>query len=250
MLATQVTWTSMQFAPPAGVMALAAPVFAWLGELHRRSEEPPTCEDAEAQAVALFRRIAKSAESDPVGATYWPRVRNPLCYLVDEYLIRLYAWPYREAWEERALELRADIGGHDQRLRDLLFFEELSETLRLHDSAADPSARRAEQELLAIFLLALRMGFRGQHIGDERAIGSIQSQLEDKLRLAGTPQWLTPSGYARQEQARSRWPLWTAAGLAVVMLAVAGWGVWRVYAALGQVAELDFQPFVSAGGNG
>src|SRR5580698_3737775 len=103
------------------------------------------------------------------------RYLEELVYLMaafaDETFVCMVDWPGKVYWSEHLMELRlfhSQIAGDD-------VFRRIDRILTAQDYGAD--------ELSAIYLMALALGFRGKYLRDPAAVDSYRRKLFDRLLM-------------------------------------------------------------------
>jgi type VI secretion system protein ImpK len=89
----------------------------------------------------------------------------------DETFVCLVDWPGKEYWSEHWMELRlfhSQIAGED-------IFRRIDKILTVQDYGAE--------ELAAIYLMALALGFRGKYLRNPAAVDSYRRKLFDRLLM-------------------------------------------------------------------
>jgi len=117
--------------------------------------------------------------------------------LIDEIFLLELDWPGREAWLDLLLEYRF----HRTRVAGQRFFE-LVEQLLLKEAGGAPQA-----DLAAIFLLAMKLGFKGAHRGalGEEKLRALRPRLLKRARqsqIAADDGHLFPQAYQFQVQGK------------------------------------------------
>lgn len=93
--------------------------------------------------------------------------------LADELFIMELDWPARDAWESVLLEdrlFRSSYAGER-------FFERARELLQAR--TLDPQ----QQQLAAVYLMALRLGFAGRHRGDDEILARYRQRLFRRIAV-------------------------------------------------------------------
>lgn len=163
-------------------------------------------------------------------------LRQALAALADEWLIQRVHWPGRDAWSQEPLE--HSLYGSSAAGRVL--FARMSE---LEERRREPALR---QQLAAIYLTCLELGFCGEWRGDVERLASYRAQLRRWLPPAASGQRAFAQAYAhvscgpREERLaplRRWWRGMLLASGVYLVLSLAIW-VWLSRPLLASLSEL------------
>ncbi|MBI4582199.1 MAG: DotU family type IV/VI secretion system protein [Planctomycetes bacterium] len=167
---------------------LASPVLLTLSVLVRNAERkrPPSYEQARKTLLDLLARQEREADRMQMEAA-WLRARSPLVYLIDEVMVLDLAWSdeNRKHWQNETLEVT--YLHKPQPMRAVDFFKECDEVQQELFSRVNEQERLARQDLLEVFYVCLKLGFRGRYRRheDQKVQGHTLSEymavLFDKL---------------------------------------------------------------------
>ena len=162
----------------ATLMDLASRVFLLLATFKRKAQRgsAPTGDVLRQEIVQVFRELDQRAQVDAGLQAAWTLAKSPLVYLVDEVMTTT-EWEYRGWWADNDME--TSLLDHPQRMRGILFFDELEEAKKQLDSAGQSG--RHQTDLMTVFYCCLRFGFEGKFAGQnqelEREAQGILAQL-------------------------------------------------------------------------
>ncbi|MFH1745842.1 MAG: DotU family type IV/VI secretion system protein [Planctomycetota bacterium] len=165
------------------VYDLAVEVILYLVAFQQRAEEgePPSYEDARAEALGLLNDLDQRSHSEPGLFDHWAKARVPLVYLIDEIMILNCQWDHRTAWANDCLEVA--LLGHPEALGGENFYQECDEALRELETAERHERHDLQSwiEILMVFYVALQTGFKGRYALDLDAWREYKAHLFSKL---------------------------------------------------------------------
>ncbi len=183
---------------PTTLMDLASRVFLLLASFRRKAARgaPMVGDQLHAEATKLFAELDQTAQREPALVQAWESARNALVYLVDEIMTGT-EWEHRAWWDGHVLE--SSLLNNPQKMRGILFFDELDQAKRLFREGAGavavgvPADRRPAQrpaatcssDLLSVLYCCLRFGFCGKFVGQTQELEREAREILDLLPDAG-----------------------------------------------------------------
>ena len=174
---------------PPSLMDMASQVFLFVAAFRRKADRaaPMAADQLHAEAVKLFRELDHAAQRDPALEEAWAPAKRALVYLVDE-LMTTAEWEHRGWWDDNVLE--SCVLGNPQKMRGILFFDDLAEVRRKLSEVGKPADGAHQMEVLTVFYCCLRFGFEGKFAGQTQ---QLQREAEEIHTLLPSSAHLDPS---------------------------------------------------------
>ncbi len=162
------------------LMDMASQVFLFVAGFRRKAARaaPMTGEQLHAEAVKLFRELDHTAERDSALAEAWTPAKRALVYLVDEAMTTA-EWEHRGWWDDNVLEIC--VLGNPQKMRGILFFDDLAEVRKQFSRAGAPADGGYGVDVLTVFYCCLRFGFEGKFAGQTQQLQREAEQIHELL---------------------------------------------------------------------
>ena len=134
------------------LLDLASRVFLLLATFRRKAARgaPLAGDQLRAEATRLFGELDQTAQREPAVAEAWKSARTVLVYLVDEVMTGT-EWEHRAWWDDNVLE--SSVLNNPQKMRGILFFDELEKAKRMYREASGPKS--AQNIRVSVHTLAL-----------------------------------------------------------------------------------------------
>ncbi len=156
---------------PTALFRLASPVFLFVATFQRQARRGAALKGdvLHEEAERLFRERDAAAGHEPGLGAFWALARRALVCLTDEVMTAT-EWDHRGWWDSHTLEAR--ILNNPQKMRGILFFDDLAQARRMFDErrTAAGSERAYAADLLAVFYCCLKFGFRGKFVGQPQEL--------------------------------------------------------------------------------
>ncbi len=171
---------------PSPLTDIANQVFLFVTAFKRKAARgtTPAGDALHGEALNLFKDLDQTAQRDPAVAQTWESARRALVYLVDEVMTTA-EWEHRGWWDEHVLE--SQVLKNPQKMRGILFFDELEKAKKLASESSTTHAQGAN-DLLAVFYCCLRFGFEGKFAGQPQEIERESQELWGVIGGAGSAQ--------------------------------------------------------------
>lgn len=171
--------------PSLRLTAACWPVFEFLTNFVRQVKygSTPQPEQVRYEAIAALRDAEDLARDDPATERLWEdRVKAMLVYLIDYKMINT-PWEGPEYWSDSPFETDPDILNHAQATGGEDFFRDCDEMQREYELAERRERRDRHElaELLSLYFICLRLGFKGQYHDRPQEMADYTRRLYTRL---------------------------------------------------------------------
>jgi type IV/VI secretion system ImpK/VasF family protein len=205
------------------------PVFEFLtnfGRYIKRGVIPPA-NTVRFEAITALRDAEELARNDPVSERLWyDHVKAMMVYLLDYKLLNT-EWEGRDAWHDNPFETDPDVLNHAQALGGEDFFRECDEMQREYELAErrDRRDRHELAELLGLYFVCLRLGFKGQYHDRPQELADYTRRLFTRLPAYATTRAkeMFPDTYRHNQEIKVNYNLgMSMTVMMVIFLAILG----------------------------
>jgi type VI protein secretion system component VasF len=213
-------------APALRLTEVCWPVFDALinfaRHVKRETTAPP--EQVRFEMLTALRDAEDVARRDPVTERLWDdRVKAMMVYVIDYKMLNT-PWPGRNFWFENRFETDPSILDHVEALGGEKFFEDCDEIQREYEVAERRDRRDTGElaELLNLYFISLRMGFKGQFHDRPQELADYTRRLFSRLPAYATTRGkeMFPDAYRHNQEVKVDYRLGMSLTLVLVVLAV------------------------------
>ncbi|MBI4717307.1 MAG: DotU family type IV/VI secretion system protein [Planctomycetes bacterium] len=189
------------------------PVFEFLThfarQVHYHTVGPP--EQVRYEALNALRDAEELARNDPATERLWDaRVKPMLVYAID-YKMLNSDWDGRNYWYDNLFETDRTILDHSEALGGEKFFQDCDELQREYELAERRERRDRQElaELLSLYFVCLRLGFRGQYHDRPQELADYVRRLFTRLPAYATTRAkeMFPDAYSRNQEVKVNYNL-------------------------------------------
>ena len=202
------------------------PVFDCLLNLGRQAKYGalPPPDQVRYQVLTALRDAEDLARRDPASERIWDdRLKAMLVYLID-YKMLNSDWAGREFWFDNRFETDPGILDHVEALGGEKFFEDCNEIQKEYELAERRERRDKYElaELLALYFICLRLGFKGQYHDRPQELADYTRRLFMRLPAYATTRSkeMFPDAYRHNQELKVDYKLGMSLTLVVIILAV------------------------------
>ena len=215
-----------QEAPTLRLTEVCWPVFDFLLNFGRQAKfgAVPAPDQVRYEAVTALRDAEDLARRDPASERIWEdRLKAMMVYLIDYKMLNTN-WTGRDFWFENRMETDPGILDHVEALGGEKFFQDCDEIQREYEVAERRERRDSQElaELLNLYFICLRLGFKGQFHDRPQELGDYTRRLFTRLPAYGTTRGkeMFPEAYRHNQEIRAEYKLGMSLTLVLVILAV------------------------------
>jgi len=218
--------TTADEATPLRLTEICWPVFDYLINLARQIHHgsPPPPDQVRYEMLSALRDAEDLARRDPQAERIWnDHLKAMLVYLIDYKLLNT-AWQGRDYWFENRFETDPGILDHVEALGGEKFFQDCDEVQREYEVAERRERRDTHElaELLNLYFICLRLGFRGQYHDRPQELADYTRRLFSRLPAYATTRGkeMFPEAYKHNQELKVDYKLGMSLALVLVILGV------------------------------
>lgn len=201
------------------------PVFDFLINFVRllKHGAPPPPDQVRYEALTALRDAEERALDDAAAERLWhDRVKPMLVYLID-YRMLNSEWDGRDFWFDNRFETDPDVLDNIEALGGEKFFDDCDEMQREYELAErrDRPDKDGLAELLSLYFICLRLGFRGKYHDRPQELADYTRRLFTRLPAYGSTRTkeMFPESYRHNQEVKVDYKL--GQNVAVVLTATA-----------------------------
>ena len=202
------------------------PVFEFLINFARqvRGGSPPPPDQVRYEALTALRDAEDLAHSDALAERLWQdRVKPMMVYLIDYRMLNT-EWGGRDFWFDNRFETDVDVLGSVDSLGGEKFFTNCDDIQKEYELAErrDRPDKHELAELLNLYFICLRMGFKGQYHDRPQELADYTRRLFTRLPAYATTRGkeMFPETYRHNQEIKVDYKLGQNLTLVLVMLLV------------------------------
>ncbi len=184
----------------------------------------PAPEQVRYEALSALRDAEDLARDDPAVERLWnDRVKAMMVYLIDYKMINTQ-WAGPEYWSDNPFETDPQILDHAQSTGGEDFFRDCDEIQREFELAERRERRDRHElgELLGLYFVCLRLGFKGQYHDRPQELADYTRRLFTRLPAYATTRAkeMFPESYAHNQEVKANYNLGMSLTVVMVTFAV------------------------------
>ncbi|RJP32497.1 MAG: hypothetical protein C4547_13945 [Phycisphaerales bacterium] len=203
--------------------AACGPVFEFVSNFGRQVKHghTPPPQQVRFDAITALRDADDLARNDPAAERVWnDHARAMMVYLIDYKMLNT-AWDGADFWAGNPLETDPEFLNHAQALGGEEFFfdcDEIQKRFEEADRRNRPDAA-ALAELLSLYFVCLRLGFRGQYHDRPQELADYTRRLFTRLPAYATTRdkEMFPQAYRHQQELKVNYNLGMSLTIVVVV---------------------------------
>ncbi len=202
------------------------PVFEFLADFARRVKHGAVAqpEQVRYEALAALRDAEELARDDPAVERLWNDRAKPMMVYLMDYKMLNTDWDGRHLWYNNPFETDPQILGRPQALGGENFFRDCDEMQREYELAERRDRRDKDElaELLNLYFVCLRLGFRGQYHDRPQELADYTRRLFARLPAHATTRGkeLFPEAYKHNQELKIDYKLGTSLTIVLVVFFV------------------------------
>jgi type VI protein secretion system component VasF len=194
-----------------------------LGRQMKHGSAPPP-DQARYGLLSAVRDAEDLARRDPVSERLWDdRLKAMMVYLID-YKMLNSNWEGRDFWFNNRFETDPNILDHVEALGGEKFFEDCDEIQREYEVAERRERRDRHElaELLNLYFICLRMGFKGQYHDRPQELADYTRRLFSRLPAYSTTRGkeMFPEAYRHNQEIKVDYKLGMSLTIVLAILAI------------------------------
>ncbi len=202
------------------------PVFEFVTNFVRQIKHgtTPAPDQVRYEALSALRDAEDLARDDPATERLWgDRVKAMMVYLID-YKMLNSDWDGRDFWFDAPFETDPDILNHAQALGGEEFFRDCNDMQREYELAERRDRRDKDElaELLSLYFVCLRLGFKGQYHDRPQEMADYTRRLFARLPAYASTRAkeMFPETYQHNQELKVDYKLGTSLVVVMVTFAV------------------------------
>ncbi|MEW6199318.1 MAG: DotU family type IV/VI secretion system protein [Planctomycetota bacterium] len=218
--------TERDDAPAVRLTEVCWPVFDCLINLSRQFQHgaSPPPDQTRYEVLTALRDAEDLARRDPIAERLWDeRVKAMMVYLIDYRMLNT-DWPGRDYWFDHRFETDPNILDHVEALGGEKFFEDCDEMQKEYELAERRDRRDKQElaELLGLYFICLRLGFKGQYHDRPQELADYTRRLFTRLPAYATTRGkeMFPETYRHTQEVKVDYKLGMSLTLVLLILVI------------------------------